>query len=165
MHEAELVGGVLYDAADPIAAAAALLELIGSGSPNPAGARAAGLEPALVESLRRRMPADRRALELACAAGTGWVLGRRSVQSTEQWETVASLPGNVPLPDGLRRTTGETMIGLVSQTERTLRFAAPYIDQPGIGFLTDAVVAATLRGVSVELFEPRPWQPGQGATS
>jgi phosphatidylserine/phosphatidylglycerophosphate/cardiolipin synthase-like enzyme len=57
------------------------------------------------------------------------------------------------------------MIGLFSQAERVLRFAAPYIDQPGIGFLTDAIVAATRRGVSVELFEPRPWQPGHGATS
>lgn len=159
------MGGVLYDTSDPIAAAEALFELISSGNPDPVGARAAGLEPALVESLRRRMPAERRSLELACAAGAGWVLGRRSAERGEQWEVVASLPRGTALPDGVRRTTGETMIGLVSQAKRALRFTAPYIDNPGIGFLTDAVVAATLRGVIVELYEPRPWPPGKGATS
>jgi hypothetical protein len=84
MDEAELVGGVLYDARDLEVAAAVLLELMASGRPDPVRAREAGLEPALVESLRRRMPPDRRALEIACAAGAGWVLGRRSAQSDER---------------------------------------------------------------------------------
>jgi phosphatidylserine/phosphatidylglycerophosphate/cardiolipin synthase-like enzyme len=43
---------------------------------------------------------------------------------------------------------------LVSQSSRTLRLAAPFIDLPGISFLADALAAATARGVALQLFLP-----------
>lgn len=165
MQEAELVGGVLFNADDPVAAAKILVQLLTSVQPDFALARGAGLEPVLVESLKRKLPTDRGSLEMACATGAAWVLGWRSSMTEELWEAVASLPVGVPLPPGLRRTTGETMIGLASTARTRIRFAAPYIDETGIGFLTDSIVAATERGVTVELFDPRSWEPARAATA
>jgi phosphatidylserine/phosphatidylglycerophosphate/cardiolipin synthase-like enzyme len=165
VEEAELVGGVLFDADDPPAAAQVLVELLTSTRPDPARARQAGLEPVLVESLRRRLPPDRRSLEMACTSGAAWVLGRRSSMTEELWEVVASLPVGVTLPPGLRRTTGETMIGLASTARNRIRFAAPYVDESGIGFLADSIAAATRRGVAAELFDPRSWDPARAATA
>jgi len=165
VEEAELVGGVLFDADDPVAAAQVLMELLTSVQPDSALARGAGLEPVLVESLKRKLPTDRGSLEMACATGAAWVLGRRSSMTEELWEVVASLPVGVPLPPGLRRTTGETMIGLASMARNRIRFAAPYIDESGISFLTDSIVAATRRGVTVELFDPESWEPARAATA
>lgn len=165
MNEAELVGGVLFDADDPVEAAASLVELLTEERPAPEQAHEAGLEPVLVESLRKKLPTDRKSLEVACYGGAAWVLGRRSAVSEESWEVVASLPSGTVLPTGLRRTTGETMIGLASGARSRIRFAAPYVDQAGIGFLTDSIVAATRRGVVVELFDPRSWEPARAAIS
>jgi phosphatidylserine/phosphatidylglycerophosphate/cardiolipin synthase-like enzyme len=165
VEDAGLVGGVLFDAENPVAAARVLFELLTSMHPDPAGARRAGLEPVLVESLRRRLPTDRRLLEMACASGAAWVLGRRSAATEEFWEVVASLPIGATLPPGLRRMTGETMIGLASTARNRIRFAAPYVDASGIGFLTDSIAAATRRGVVVELFDPQSWEPARVATA
>jgi len=165
VEEAELVGGVLYYAGDPVAAARELVELLASPHPDAGQARAAGLEPVLIESLRRKLPRDRSSLELACASGAAWVLGGRASASTDAWEIVASLPAGAALPNGLRRTTGETLIGLASSAQRRIRFVAPYIDESGIGFLIDSIVAATRRGVEVELFEPQGWEAGRAAES
>lgn len=52
------------------------------------------------------------------------------------------------------RTTGETLMQLVSQSSSTLRLAAPFIDLPGISFLADALAAATARGASVQILLP-----------
>jgi phosphatidylserine/phosphatidylglycerophosphate/cardiolipin synthase-like enzyme len=164
VHESELVGGVLFDAGDLVAAGRELLELLAADHVDAARARAVGLEPVLVESLKRKLPADPRAIELACASGVAWVLGRRSSRAEETWEVVASLPGGGgPLPPGLRRTTGETMIGLASTARDRIRLAAPYVDEPGIGFLADAIAAATRRGVVVELSDPAGWEPARAA--
>jgi phosphatidylserine/phosphatidylglycerophosphate/cardiolipin synthase-like enzyme len=164
VHESELVGGVLFDADDPVEAARALVELLTSDRVDPARARAVGLEPVLVESLKRKLPPDRRAIEAVCASGAAWVLGRRSSKVEESWEVVASLPaGGAALPQGLRRTTGETMIGLASTARQRIRLAAPYVDEPGIGFLADAIAAATRRGVLVDLFDPVGWEPARAA--
>ncbi len=165
VEEAELVGGVLFDAHDPVAAARVLVELLTSARVDPAMARRAGLEPVLVESLKRKLPADRSSLEMACAVGAAWVLGRRSSTTEEFWEVVASLPVGEKLPLGLRRTTGETMIGLAATARKRIRFATPYIDESGIGFLTDSIVAATRRGVTVVVFEPQSWEPARAATA
>jgi phosphatidylserine/phosphatidylglycerophosphate/cardiolipin synthase-like enzyme len=165
VNEAELVGGVLFDADDPVEAARQLVELLTAAQVDPQRARQVGLEPVLVESLKRSLPTDRAAVEIACASGGAWVMGRRSARADETWEVVASLPARAPLPDGLRRTTGETMIGLASTAQRKIRLAAPYVDEPGIGFLSDSIAAATRRGVEVELFEPRSWEPARAATA
>jgi phosphatidylserine/phosphatidylglycerophosphate/cardiolipin synthase-like enzyme len=160
--ESELVGGVLFDADDPVEAGRVLAELLMAERVDPARARAAGLEPVLVESLKRNLPADPREIEVACASGAAWILGRRSSRVEETWEVVASLPGGT-LPQGLRRTTGETMIGLTSMAGQRIRLAAPYVDEPGIGFLADAIAAATRRGVLVDLFDPVSWEPARAA--
>ena len=77
---------------------------------------------------------------------------------------MASLPaGTASLPDGLRRTTGETLIGLASTADERIRLAAPYVDEPGITLLAEALAAATRRGVRVELFDPVDWEPARAA--
>ena len=163
MQDAELVGGVLFYSDDPVAAGKVLCEILRSPSLDTRRVRTAGFEPVLVDSLRRKLPRDSREIEIACASGAAWVLGRRSATTEESWEAVASLPGKSPLPDGLRRTTGETMIGLASGARRRIRLAAPYVDESGVGFLCDSISAATRRGVMVELFDPVYWEPARAA--
>ncbi len=149
MDDAELVGGVLVDAPDPRVAARDLAGILTGGSP-----RGATFDPVLVDVLRNRLGSDPRHIEKACDLGAAWVMGRRSVTTVEQWELVASLPGGTPLPPGLRRTTGETLVQLTVGAARTLRLAAPFIDQVAISFLADSLAAATARGVSLEVLLP-----------
>jgi len=149
MDDAELVGGVLVDAPDPGRAARDLADLLTGGSP-----RGSRFDPALVDVLRNRFARDRDRIETACALGAAWVMGRRSVTRAEPWELVASLPRGTPLPPGLRRTTGETLVQLVVRAVRTLRLAAPFIDQTAMSFLADSLAAATARGVSLEVLLP-----------
>lgn len=165
MNDAELVGGALFHVDDPVVAAQALARILTTSESDPARIRAGGLEPALVQALRRRLPTDPKSIEIACANGAAWVLGYRASKTQETWEVVASLPANAPLPLGLRRTTGETMIGLASTAQHRIRLAAPYVDESGIGFLVDPLVAATRRGVIVEMCEPGSWEPARVATA
>jgi phosphatidylserine/phosphatidylglycerophosphate/cardiolipin synthase-like enzyme len=154
VDDAELVGGALVDADDPRASARTLAELIVAPRLDRAAATRARLHPDLVEILRVRIGAEPARVATTCQQGAAWVLGRRSVVTDEPWDLVASLPGSTPLPDGLRRTTGETLVQLVVQANRTLRLAAPFIDRPGLGFIGDALAAATTRGVSLEIMLP-----------
>jgi hypothetical protein len=153
-YDAELVGGVLVDAADPVASARTLAQLVGAGVTDPAEARAVGFEPELVAVIRRRYGNDTTRIEHACALGAAWVMGRRSVASSEPWDLVASLPSGTPLPYGLRRTTAETLIRLVAESTRSLRLVAPFIDWPGLSFLADGLSAATARGVTLRILLP-----------
>jgi phosphatidylserine/phosphatidylglycerophosphate/cardiolipin synthase-like enzyme len=154
VHEAELVGGVLVDAPDPWRTARDLASLLTSSHTDRRAASAVGLDPDLVAVLRRRFSGDRDRIEEACNLGAAWVMGRRSIVITEPWDLVASLPAGVPLPTGLRRTTGETLVQLVTQASRTLRLVAPFIDRTGLSFLADALAAATARGVRLEVLVP-----------
>jgi len=163
MNTAAFVGGALYDAADPAAAAVLLVELLVDLSADADAARRCGFEPSVVEALRHALPGGRARIEAACAAGAAWVLGRRSAPAAGTWELVATLPPGSALPSGLRRTTAETLIGLASQAVERLRCAAPYVDPVGIGFLADAIAGATARRVAVEVFEPARWERGEGA--
>jgi phosphatidylserine/phosphatidylglycerophosphate/cardiolipin synthase-like enzyme len=149
VDDAELVGGVLVDATDPRTAARDLAAILAGGSP-----RDARFAPVLVDVLRNRLGSDPLRIEKACDLGAAWVMGRRSVTAVEPWELVASLPGGTPLPPGLRRTTGETLVQLAIEASRTLRLAAPFIDQVAISFLADSLAAATARGVSLEVLLP-----------
>jgi phosphatidylserine/phosphatidylglycerophosphate/cardiolipin synthase-like enzyme len=149
MDDAELVGGVLLDAPELGRAARDLAHLLTGGSPH--GSR---FDPVLVDVLRSRLGSDRHRIERACDLGAAWVMGRRSVTTAELWELVASLPGGTPLPSGLRRTTGETLVQLAVGATHTLRLAAPFIDQTAITFLADSLAAATARGVSLEVLLP-----------
>ena len=114
----------------------------------------AGLDPILVDSLRVLRLLNPDEIDLRCAMGAAWVAGRRSVPPSHTWEAVASLPSTFPLPERLLRTTAETLIGLANKAQTRFRLAAPYMDDQGLGYLADSIVAATLRCVSVELIEP-----------
>lgn len=155
MDEAALFGGVLYEAQDPMAMAPILADLLMSSQVDKDRVRKLGLEPALVESLRHGLTGDRAAIEVACIKGAAWVLGHRSATRHDSWELVASLPPDAHLPLGLRRTTAETLVMVVCEAERCLRFSAPYIDPRGIAIVSEAIAAATTRGVAVEVFRPR----------
>jgi phosphatidylserine/phosphatidylglycerophosphate/cardiolipin synthase-like enzyme len=163
MDDAELVGGVLVDVPDPRRASRALADLLIAPHAEQPTVLGAGLDPTLVNVLRSHFHGDRERVELACSEGAAWVLGRRSLASDDTWEVVASLPIGVALPRGLRRTTGETMIGLASTATKMIRFSAPYVDESGIGFLIDSIVAATNRGVEVQLFASQSWEPARAA--
>lgn len=154
MEDSELVGGVLLDTADPARASQHLANLLLTPGRDPLRASRFGLDPDLVEVLRVRMAGDEERIIAACAAGAAWVLGRRSVPVRDTWELVGSLPGGVALPRGLQRTTGETLLQLVVQAQRTLRIAVPFIDRSGLSHLGDALAAATTRGVTVEILLP-----------
>ena len=153
MDDAGLVGGVLLDTPDPVAAAKRLRVLL-TGAPDRHAAVRAGLDPDLVDVLRRHLGGDPDRIASACVRGAAWVLGRRSVAVPEPWDLVASLPSGTPLPTGLRRTTGETLMQLVTQATSRLRLVAPFIDRGGTSFLADALAAATARGVVLEVLLP-----------
>jgi len=154
VHDAELVGGVLYAAPDPWTAAHDLAGLLTAPRADRRQATTLGLDPDLVEVLRVHFGGDHPRIDTACDLGAAWVLGRRSVATAEPWDLVASLPGNTPLPVGLTHTTGETLVHLVTQSTRSLRLAAPFIDLPGISHLADSLAAATARGVRLEIMLP-----------
>ena len=154
MHDSELFGGVLYTAKDVFAASLVLAELLKEPSTDPAIAAEAGLDPTLVDSLRLLGLLDPAAIDHACASGAAWVSGRRSVPTGHAWEAVASLPSHLALPDRLHRTTAETLVGLANGAKTRLRLAAPFMDEHGVGYLTDSFVAATLRHVTIELIRP-----------
>lgn len=149
-----MVGGVLVDTADPRAAARVLTELLSSGSTDRSAAKAAGLDPDLVAVLANRLDRDPTRIEEVCSLAAAWVAGRRSVAVVEPWELVASLPAGTSLTAGLRRTTAETLVQLVTQSAHTLRIVAPFIDWPGLSFLADALSAATARGVALSVLLP-----------
>jgi len=154
MHDAELVGGVLYAAADPWKAARSLADVLSNPRTDRQRASHAGFEPDLVDVLRSRLGDDPTRIGIACDLGAAWVAGRRSVAAVEPWDLVASLPGTSSLPLGLRRTTGETLVQLINEATRTIRLAAPFIDRHGVFYLADALAAATSRGVHLEIMLP-----------
>jgi phosphatidylserine/phosphatidylglycerophosphate/cardiolipin synthase-like enzyme len=165
LDDAELVGGVLVDAADPRSAARKLAQLLVGPRTDRSVVSGSGLDPDLIDVLHARFDRDPERVHSACDQGAAWVLGRRSPVSQDTWEVVASLPVGVALPRGLTRTTGETMISLASNARQRIRIAAPYVDEAGIGFLTDSIVAASRRGILVELFDPRSWEPARAAAA
>lgn len=154
MDDAELIGGALLDFADPRLAALQLAETLLAPSFSRSAAVRAGFEPDLVEVLRRHLRGDPERVAKGCQEAAAWVLGRRSVAAAEPWDLVASLPNTKALPAGLRRTTGETLVQLVAQARRSLRLATPFIDRPGLSFMSDAFAAATSRGVTLEILVP-----------
>jgi phosphatidylserine/phosphatidylglycerophosphate/cardiolipin synthase-like enzyme len=154
VHDAELVGGVLLDVPDPWRSARDLIALLSSSRVDRRAASLIGLDPDLVDVLRARFMGDPARIESACNLGAAWVMGRRSVVVAEPWDLVASMPADTRLPAGLRRTTGETLVQLVTQATRTLHLVAPFIDRTGISFLADALAAATARGVRLEILVP-----------
>lgn len=154
MIDAELVGGVLDGARDPVLSARDLARLLVPPRIDRGDATRSGLHPDLVEVVKACLGDDRDRIEAACREGAAWVLGRRSVTVAEPWDLVASVPAGTALPRGLHRTTGETLFQLVVQATTNLRLVAPFMDRSGLSFLGDALAAATERGVALEVLLP-----------
>ena len=155
MNEAELFAGALYNSADVGAASLKLAELLKAPSTDPRAADQAGLDAALVDSLRELGLTDPDSIDHACSLGASWVLGRRSIRTGSTWEAVVSMSTSLSLPDRLRRTTAETLIGLANGACTRLRYAAPFMDEAGLSYIADSVAAATLRAVDVEVVRTR----------
>lgn len=153
MNDAELAGGVLADASDPVASARELQGLLTKPGSTEA-VRDLGLEAALVDVLRQQLGSDEQRIQQACREGAAWALGRCSVTRSAHWELVATRPTGIPAPTGLRRGTGETLLHLAARAHRRIRLAAPFMDETGLTFLREAIVGATQRGVTVEIFAP-----------
>jgi phosphatidylserine/phosphatidylglycerophosphate/cardiolipin synthase-like enzyme len=154
MNDAELLGGVLCDTANPYSAASVLASLLRGDHPDPLTARRAGLDPELVRVVRSRLAGDPERIEMACQLGAAWVMGRRSAATPDPWDLVASLPTGVDLPAGLHHTTGETLMALIVGAVTSIRLVSPFIDRIGLTFLEDALASATLRDVQVEVLLP-----------
>src|SRR5688572_1969502 len=150
---AAMLGGVLYGASDPMAAATALAAWISEGTRIDPVHR---LEPQLAETARRILdglaPSEIRS---ACLVGAAWVLGYRSAPERPGWEPVISQPPTLDLPLGLSRTTGETIVGIITHAHSRLAIASPFIDKEAIDILTPSLLAAGQRGVAVTLLTQR----------
>ena len=155
MTDAERFGSVLYNASDATHASTILARMLEAPSTDRALATRMGLDPVLVDALREIELTEAASVENTCALGAAWVIGRRSAPVEVPWEPVASLPAHLELPAGLQRTTAESLIGIANEAETKLRLAAPFMDEQGLGYLTESLVAATLRGVQIEVFRPR----------
>lgn len=152
LNDAELVGGILYGAEDPDAAARALLEVLEGHPADRETLRLHQLDPRLVEVARRAFagrPKDE--LSRACAAGAAWVSGRRSVHPEPSWQPVLSIEAGSSLPPGTERGTAETLTGLIAAASRRVRIATPFLDRGGAEVLRGVLRAALERGVDVEL--------------
>lgn len=154
MDNAELIGGVLADSADPRMAARQLAGFLVQPKLDRAGVERSGLDAALVDVLRTRLHQEEAAIPALCQEAAAWVLGRRSATRSDPWELVASLPRGSSIPHRLRRLTGETLTQLIVQATTSLRLAAPFIDRTGMEFLSDALAGATSRGVRLEILTP-----------
>lgn len=149
MNIAELVGGALFDAEDPEEASRRLLKILLSDAKD--AALMTGFDPDLVEALRSALPTDAGALSLACLQGAAWVNGYRSNQQSDSWEPVITSPANIQMPSGITRSTAETLVGAITAAEHQVRLAVPFIDERGIGYIAEALAAASKRGVGVQV--------------
>lgn len=84
------------------------------------------------------------------------MLGMRSAQAANlKWEAVISVPARRALPNGISRTTGETLVLLIREAKRHLRIAAPFFDVEGVSYLIPPLLAAAERGVTVAVAASR----------
>lgn len=154
MDDAELVGGLLVRAADPRSVSRMLVTALKGPNTTRAALRRAGLDPDLVDGLRQIFGTDSSRIDQACREGAAWALGRRAVEITEPWELVATFPPGEPLPPGIHRATGETLIHIINGAKHKLRVATPFMDPPALAYLSDCLAGATARGVLIDLFVP-----------
>lgn len=155
MELSEAVGAVLFDAADPVASSLVLRQLLDEPSASDEEARSAGFAPALVAALRPLLAKDARNTESVCAAGAGWVLGRRSVSTSPEWEPVLTQAPGLGLPAGATRRTLESFVGLMNEGTTRIRLAAPFVDETASEYLAGPLGAALERGVTVQILMSR----------
>jgi phosphatidylserine/phosphatidylglycerophosphate/cardiolipin synthase-like enzyme len=151
VNVAELVGGVLYHSDDPDEAARSLAAILLEPAVSEERIRAAGLDPELVDVLRRTLPSDPVAITTACSVGAAWVRGQRSVRRADPWEAVVTLSPSTPFPYGIRRGTTETLVTLITSARERITISAPFIDEVGLNYLSTPLALATKRGVHVDL--------------
>lgn len=155
MDNVELVAGVLIGAEDPKASAAVLAQALRA---EPRASldltRELGLDEQLVDVLRSHFTRQPHDIDRACSEAAAWILGRRSVEIDDPWDLVVTLPPGARFPQGLERSTGETLLHLITGATGSVRLIAPFIDQQGLGFLSDALAGATNRGARVEILLP-----------
>ena len=149
MNHGELVGGALFGVADPERAGEALLSLLLQSLDDPEQSRKAGFDPELVRVLRKRLPRQHEKLELACACGVAWVLGRQSFRDHDTWEPVVTIAASQDYPAEVRRGTAETLVGIITEARSNIRLVAPFVDAPGMEILAPPIAASTARGVNV----------------
>lgn len=154
MDFVELIAATLMNCEDPDRAVSALTRALTDSDVAPHDLGQVGVDCTFVEFLRRRLPKDAGRIEVLCHMGAAWVKGYRSARLNESWELVVSVPAGMQLPEGVRRTTGETLIQLVTEAKRRVRIVAPFVDETGIGYMTDAIAAATVRGTKVSILSP-----------
>jgi phosphatidylserine/phosphatidylglycerophosphate/cardiolipin synthase-like enzyme len=148
MDAVEVVGGLLYGTDDPDHAAsmiASALEAFGDRRDT------SGVDPVVLRIVRRA--AESASVDPAhlCSLGAAWAKGHRAAMRPGGWEAVATLPHGWELPAGVRRTTGETIVGMLREARRRVRMAFPFLDQPTALVFADPIAAATSRGVTVEI--------------
>jgi len=155
MKVAELVGGALFNSPDPDSAADVLLAALLDPKYPAEGLAEHQIQPALVSALRRHLGPDATTLRSACTAGAAWVDGFRARADVPAWDLVLSAPASSRLPDGVRRTTAETLAALMSSATRRIAMVAPFFDATGASYLGESIAAATDRGVEVVLYLPQ----------
>ena len=154
MRNDELLGGALFHLDDLDKGESNLARVLLDHSIPDATIRTLNLDPELVHALRDQLPVDPMTIAIGCASAAAWVRGRRSVTVAEAWEPVVSMGGQARVPIGVRRTTAETISGLITSARVRIRFVAPFFDITGATFLGEPLAAATSRGVEVELYLP-----------
>jgi phosphatidylserine/phosphatidylglycerophosphate/cardiolipin synthase-like enzyme len=152
---AELVGGALFNSPDPDSAADMLMAALLDPKFPAERLTEHQIQPALVATLRRHLGSDATALRSACAAGAAWVDGYRARVDVPAWDLVLSAPVTSRLPQGVRRTTAETLAALLSSAKRRIAMVAPFFDATGAVYLGESIAAATQRGVDVFLYLPQ----------
>jgi hypothetical protein len=148
-----LIGGVLFGVKDPLVTARALSAWISNSGPMPTQDR---LHPQLAETARRAldgMPAGD--INGWCLAGAAWVLGYRGAPERPGWEVVLSQPQRIGLPEGVARTTAETIVGIVGRAKRHITMSSPFIDRTAIDFLAPVLLDAAGRGVHIVVLTQR----------
>jgi phosphatidylserine/phosphatidylglycerophosphate/cardiolipin synthase-like enzyme len=95
-------------------------------------------------------------LARADAVGTALELVANSFEAmgvASFWAPVATLPARLhPLlhPPAMRQTAG-VLLELVDRARKKIWLAAPFIDPYGVGFMTNALCAAGIRGVDISV--------------
>jgi phosphatidylserine/phosphatidylglycerophosphate/cardiolipin synthase-like enzyme len=152
-----LIGGVLFGTSDPLSTGRAIATWIADGTALPTEARP---DDQLLETARRALVGrPREEIIRWCDAGAAWVLGYRSAPQRPGWDVVISQPRALHLPEGIVRTTGETVVAIVSHAHERIAIASPFIDREAIDVLLPPLLAAAERGVDILVLTQRTTGP------
>jgi phosphatidylserine/phosphatidylglycerophosphate/cardiolipin synthase-like enzyme len=157
VNRAEVIGGVLHATMDPEVAAELLYDTLRGAVLPPKVLQEHRLEPALIDAAARALGDVDDVEKLRwCRAGAAWVLGRRSARGGGQsWDPVVTYPAGLRLPEGTERTTGETIVGIITAARSLVRIASPYVDREAIDYLAGAIAGAASRGTSARFVVTR----------